>query len=435
MNEREYDELRGERDAAELARIAGALDVSRARAPRADFLARLRADIERETHERRARAPRRLPSFRWALSIIGAGTLALVAALTFPSSPSTAITSGILVASKSAFIAYDPTTLRETARVPVPLLEPWATLAPDQQTLVFTLKNYTREMRILNIHDWAAFRKVPGLDNPHQFALSKDGSRAYVRDGSSIKTVDVAKASVVGTIDTPGVEDSPVYLAPDGRRLFQFLPAGQLIVFDVADQKEVRRVPVDLRDMSGLSASARVVFSPDGSRLYAVGSTGVVTGPIRVVVMDTSTLAVMADKLIDPRGGPALSHDTTPLAELDRALASLGYIAEAKEFGTVTQIALSPDGRTLYAARGEAGEGIVLIDTQRLEPIGRMQSNQRVYALQLSPDGGRLFGVAAPIGPLGSAQLLAMDARGYSLVATTQIRGTSADDTVLLYKP
>jgi DNA-binding beta-propeller fold protein YncE len=300
---------------------------------------------------------------------------------------------------------------------------------------VLTFEQFTRVMRVLDIRKPAEFKNVDGLQSPYQFALSKDGSRAYVRDGSAIKIVDVPRATVIGAIATPGVEDSPVYLAPDDRRLFQFTPDGQLIVFDVEDGKEVRRVKVDLTDTPGLSASARLVFSRDGSRVYAVGAEGSAGGPVGVLVLDTNTLAVIANKSLDPNSGPSLSHGSDPLAELDRAIASLGFVAEAKEFGTVTQIALSPDGRTLYAARGAAGNGILLIDTQRLEVVGRMQSNRMIFALQLSPDGSLVFAVASPTGLLGSAQLLAVDARSYGLAATASIRGASADEAALLYKP
>jgi len=435
LNRRDFDELRGERDEAELAGVASALDVSRERGPRADFLARLRADVERESYQRRARRARAWPSFRRAVPIALAGLLALVAAIGYPAGLPTGIDRGLLVASASGFVAYDPATLQERARVTVGAPKPWAMLGPDGNTLVFTFEQFTRVMRVLDIRQPSEFRTVAGLQSPYQFALSKDGARAYVRDGAAIKIVDVGKATVIGAIPTPGVEDSPVYLAPDDHRLFQFTPDGQLIVFDVEDGKEMRRVKVDLTDTPGLSASARLVFSPDGSRVYAVGSEGSPSGMVGVLVLDTASLAVVAEKSLDPNSGPSLSHNSDPLAELDRAIASLGFVAEAKEFGTVTQIALSPDGRTLYAARGAAGEGILLIDTQRLEVIGRMQSTRTVYALQLSPDGNRVFAVASPTGLLGSAQLLAVDARTFGLAATASIRGASADEAALLYKP
>ena len=438
MSGREFEELRGQSDAAELGRVAAAFDVADAPGPRREFLARLRADIEREAASGRAAPARRWPSLRPTASVALAALLALAAAVAFPQAPATHVPAGraILVASASGFVAYDPVTLQERARVSVPAPEPWATLAPDQHTLVFTfLHGPTHVMRILDIGDPFAFREVAGLADPRQFALSRDGARAYVRDGEAIKTVDVAAARVVAMLPTPGIENSPVYLAPDDRRLFQFVPHGQLVVFDMAEGREVQRVAVNLRDEEGLSASARVAFSPDGSRLYAVGSEGQSGGPIHVLVLDASSLETIAEKSLDPQSGPSLSRGSGPLAELAGALASLGFVAEAKEFGTVTQIALSPDGRTLYAARGPAGSGIVLVDTGRLEVIGRMESARDVYALQLTPDGSRLFALTGPTAALASSQLVALDARGYGVVATAPIRDTSADAAVLLYRP
>ncbi len=433
----DFEELRGERDAEELGRIARALDVSAARGPRAEFLASLRARLERERAEPRRRWA--LPRVRltWAAWLAATVVLALAGALAFPQSPGTAIgpEQRLVLASESGFTAYDPLTLKQRERILVGAPEPWVMLAPDQRTLVFTFGSAFRQMRVLDIRDPSGFRNVSGLDAPRQFALSRDGSRAYVRDGRAIRIVDVASARAVATIATPGIEDSPLYLAPDGRRLFQFRPEGELVVFDVVERRELRRVPIDLRDLQGTSASARVAFSPDGTRLYAVGSTGSPSGPVRVLVLDATTLATVADRNIDPAKAPRLSHDRSPLARLDALLASLGFVADAKELGTVTQIALSPDGRTLYAARGSAGEGILLVDTQRLEAIGLIASSRAVFALQLSPDGSRVFALAAPSGPLGSAQLVAVDARSYAALATASIRASGADTAVIIFKP
>ena len=436
----EFEELRDERDADELARIARALDVSRAASPRVEFLASLRGRIEQEARARRARRGLTLLQgipLRWAASVAAAVVLAFAGSLAFPQT--TALIGPeqrLVLASASGFVAYDPATLQEKARVSVPAPDPWVMLAPDQRTLVFTFGSGTsRQMRVLDIRDPSGFRNVEGLRNPRQFALSRDGSRAYVRDVDAIRVVDVQSARIVATIATPGLEDSPVYLAPDDRRLFQFRPEGELVVYDAAERRELRRVPVDLHDIQGTSASARVVFSPDGSRLYAVGSTGSPTGPVRVLVLDTSTLATVGDRNIDPSSAPRLTNDGAPLARLEEWLGSLGFVALAKELGTVTQIALSPDGRTLYAARGNAGEGILLVDTQRLSAVGLIESGRAVFALQLSPDGNRVFALAAPSGPLGDARLLALDARSYAVVATVPTRRIAADSAVIVYKP
>lgn len=434
----EFEELHGERDAAELAGVARALDVSGERAPRPAFLASLRGRLERESAARPAR-PRGFAlsglQLRWAASLAAVVVLAVASALSFPTPLPTMIGPGerLVVVSDLGFIAYDPRTLQERERVNVSASKPWVMLASDQRTLVFTFGNEFRKMRILDIRDPGGFREVLDLSSPHQFALSSDGSRAYVRDGQAIRVVDVEAARLIATIPTPGVEDSPVYLAPDDRRLFQFRPQGELVVFDVSERRELARMPVDLRDEAGLSASARVAISHDGTKLYVVGSrTGSPTGPVRVLVLDAATLATLADREVDVARAPRLSREDSPLARFGEWLASLGFVAEAKELGTVTQIALSPDDRLLYAARGSAGEGILLIDAERLESIGIIESGRSVFGVQLSPTGDRVYALAAAG---GEAALVAVDARSYGAVATASIRRTAADTSVILYKP
>lgn len=434
----EYGELRGEPDAVELVRTARALDTSSAPGPRPEFLATLAARMARE----RAR-----PSL-WvrlvatpAHAVAWAATLLLVIgiggalALFFPQSAPTAIGGQRLVlVSTYGFTAYDPLTLQRKEQVNVPAPDPWVVLAPDQRTLVFSFGSTFRQMRVYDLPT-ATWQNVPLPEgsSPRQFTLSRDGSRAYVRDGQWIRIVDVAARSLVGTIPTPRVEDSPLYLAPDDRRLFQFLPEGGLVVYDVVERRELRRLQVDLRDQPGLSASARAVFSPDGARLYAVGSTGSPSGPVRVQVLDTATLATLRNELIDPATAPRLSRGGSPGDALDRLVVALGFVAEAKELGTVTQIALSPDGRTLYAARGSAGNGVLVIDAERLVAIGLLESGRPVFGVQLSPDGSRVYALAATGGVAGDATLLALDAGSHAVLASAPTR-VQPDASVILFK-
>lgn len=442
MTER-FEELRGERDAEELRHLASALDPSSAPGPRADFVARLRARVAAE----RPRPPAwqhffptpRLAAAWAALLVVAVATSALFATTYETRGPTAIGEQRVVLVSATGFLTYDPVTLQQRERVDVPAPLPWVVLAPDQKRLVFSFGTYIRTFRVYDLTSATnapRFRDIrEGLASPHHFALSKDGSRAYVRDGTSVKIVDLTSYSVVGTIPTPGIEDSPVYLAPDDRRLFQFLPQGGLVVYDVAERRIAGTVSVDLKDGFGLSASARVAFSPDGRHLYAVGSTGSPTGPVRIQVLDTATLEKRADALIDPNKVPVLSRAEPGLADrIAAALRELAPVAEAKELGTVTQIALSPDGRRLYAARGSAGKGVLVIDAERLVGIGLVETAREAYALQLTPDGSRLFVLATPPGRFGEATLLSLDTRSYAVVASASPRNVSPEAAVIVLR-
>lgn len=433
----QFDELRGEPDAAELARLAARLDPSSAAGPRPEFLADLRTRIAAEMPRPRAwqrffATPRLAAA--WAALLVLAVTTGAVFAARFETQGPVAIGEQRLVlVSETGFMTYDPVTLKARERVDVPAPQPWVVLTPDQRRLVFTFGSYRRVLRVYDL-ETGRFRNVddPALVSPRQFALSRDGARAHVRDGDSVKTVDLNEFKVVGSIATPGIEDSPVYLAPDDRRLFQFLPQGGLVVYDVADRRLVTVVPIDLRDPSGLSASARAAFSPDGSKLYAVGSTGSPTGPVRVQVLDAATLEKRAEALIDPNALPHLSR-TEPDAWAS-LIGSLGLVADAKELGTVTQIALSPDGRTLYAARGTVGNGVLVVDATRLTGIGLLETSREVFGLQLSTDGSRLFVLATPPGRVGEVTLVALDSSTHAVLAQSASQPIAPEAAVIVLR-
>jgi hypothetical protein len=441
---RDFDELREERDAEELARLAARLDTSSAPGPRPEFLASLRARMAAEPRrrswlERLLRGERRM--FAWAAPLVAA---VVVAALVFTSllTPPAIAGERVVLLSDQGFVTYDPETLQVKERVYVPAAQPWVILAPDDRTLVFTFGVAAgRRMRICDLEAGCdrTFRDVDrnALREPQQFALSKDGSRAYVRDGDAIRIVDLKSLTVVGAILTPRIPDSPVYLAPDDRRLFQFIPDIGLVSFDVVERREVGRVPLDFREPAeeGLAASVRLVFSPDGSRMYAVGGTGSPTGPVRIRVFDTATLEVLDRTDIDPERTRVLSRHETIIDRVFAFFASLGFVAVGKELGTVAQIALSPDGRRLYAARGAAGPGILVVETATLSAVGLIQSAHDVYGIQLGRDGSSLFALGTPKGTVGEAVLLALNPGTYAVRADVRTGNVAAESAAIVLKP
>jgi hypothetical protein len=453
MSER-YEELQGEDDAQELGRVATLLDPSNARGPRPEFLAALRARMRMESPrpslwERLALwrgAPPRGSTARggrlaWVASLaVITAVAALVATTLLAPSGNVAIAGErVVLLSSQGFVTYDPGTLELKERVNVPAPEPWVMLAPDRRTLVFTFGvEPVRRMRVYDLGSTAErpWQDIAGLNAPRQFALSADGALAYVRDGDAIRIVDLPGRSVLGAIPTPGIGDSPVYLAPDGRDLFQFLPEGALVQFEVATRRESRRVPVDFRepDEVGLSASPRIAFGPDGRTMYAVGSTGSPTGPVRIRVYDRTTLSLVRGADIDPARIRVVSRHETFGDQVAKVLGRFGFVAVAKELGTVTQIALSPDGRRLYAARGSAGAGVLVVEAGDLQPLGLVQANHSVYGIQLTADGRRLFALATPKDTSGDAVLLALDSGTYAVAAQASTR-VAADTAAIIVKP
>nr|BFD89215.1 hypothetical protein KitaXyl93_05750 [Kitasatospora sp. Xyl93] len=155
---------------------------------------------------------------------------------------------------------------------------------------------------------------VPVGSRPIALAVSPDGGQVWTGNvfGNSLSVVDTATNTAVATL-TPGAFPAALAFSPDGARVY------------VAELNN-NRPSVDVIDIATLTVAARIptpymvsrfVPSPDATHLYA-GMSGT------VVTIDPATNAI-----------------TSSVPTLDGR--------------SISGMALSPDGTTLYAANLNAG--------------------------------------------------------------------------------
>jgi YVTN family beta-propeller protein len=132
---------------------------------------------------------------------------------------------------------------------------------------------------------------VPVGNGSEGFDIAPDGKSAWVanaKDGT-ISIVDLAQKKVVQTLGANVPHANRLKITPDGN--LALISAGpDLVVYDVATHKEVKRIPIG-------HGSAGIAIQPDGARAF------VSCGPDNyIAVIDLATLAV-TDKL-DVGGEP-----------------------------------------------------------------------------------------------------------------------------------
>ena len=70
-------------------------------------------------------------------------------------------------------------------------------------------------------------------------------------------------------------------------------------------------------------------------------------------------------------------------------------------------LAMSPDGRTLYATTGRGGS-VLAVDTEKLEVTGTVKVGKRPWGIAISPDGRKLYVANGPSNDLSVIDVASM---------------------------
>jgi YVTN family beta-propeller protein len=209
---------------------------------------------------------------------------------------------------------------------------------------------------IVDLAQLKLVKVLRGVTDPEQLAVSHDGRRLYVasEDSGQAIVMDARSGAQLATLPVGG-EPEGVTISPDGRFVYVTSESDHKIsVIDTAANRVTAGIVVGNRP--------RVIeFTRDGKRAFVSNETD---GSISVV--DTARHAVVATyKLV---GGPLVR----PVG-----------------------LAVSADGRHLYAAAGRGGT-VIALDAQTGEQKESVAVGPRPWGIALSPDGTRLYSANGP---------------------------------------
>lgn len=231
--------------------------------------------------------------------------------------------------------------------------------------------------------------------SPDGVSVTPDGARAYVSDAGTgdVSVIDTSTDAVVATISVGGLPTGSA-VTPDGTSVWVANAAGDVTVIDTSTNAVEATVPIDT-----YGADPRAVtISPDGSLAYVSDGYG-----DDVVVLSTASDTTVADIPLDgfttdvvlsPDGQTAYAayHDVLNL-NLD-GVATIDTSAEQLDstfgFGRgVTWLAISPDAQTVYAAQ-TYGQ-VTALTASPMSVITNIPSSTSGSAIAITPDGNYLY--------------------------------------------
>ena len=128
---------------------------------------------------------------------------------------------------------------------------------------------------------------VPVGRGSEGFDVSPDGAQAWVANAGdgTISVIDIAQKKVTATLAANARGANRLKFAPDGK--LALVSAGpNLVIFDVATQKEIKRIAIG-------HGSGGVLMQPDGARAYVACS-----GDDYVTVIDLKTLEIVGKVVV-----------------------------------------------------------------------------------------------------------------------------------------
>ena len=209
---------------------------------------------------------------------------------------------------------------------------------------------------------------------PQRVAVTPDGSRVYVTDGStSVWVVDSKTNSAIGRISV-GIDPEEVAISPDGKTAYvTSITCGDLLCSGPSMPAQMASVEVIDTTTNSLTATITLGNSPetflsgiavssDGTRVYVTENTGG-----KIWVIDTATNSV----------GVTISTGSSG----------------------VMGVAFSPDGQKLYAVGWTVASTnfVDVIDTQTnaVRTSIALGNTDRPVGIAITPDGGHAYVVGA----------------------------------------
>lgn len=207
----------------------------------------------------------------------------------------------------------------------------------------------------------------------------------YLLNAKSVTTLDAATNQLVGTAIPTGEDPEAIAITPNGKRAFVVNFVGNSVtVIETASRTPVATLPLP-------SNGEGIAISPDGKTAYATSK-----GKEKVVVINTETATETGTITVGPEASavafaPNGKQAYVGIAPEDVQVVETGtgklVGGPIKVAGFVRQIAFTPSGETAYVA---AGNGVAVINTALGMVTGEIPVPS-VSTLAVSPDGKRVY--------------------------------------------
>jgi YVTN family beta-propeller protein len=189
--------------------------------------------------------------------------------------------------------------------------------------------------------------------------VNSTGTKAYFSRvyGSNITVLDIPSHTVSGTLYASGTIHG-IAVSPDGTRLYAALrDTGSIEVLDAKTGSSITTI-------GSMSNPTGIVATPDGGRVYVANYDGIVTVVNALTNSVITTIGGLGNLsgIAENRAGTRVYTYGEPgvVSVIDTSTDSVvGTIGVGVSGGNFIGVAVSPDGKTIYAG----GAGVSVIDT------------------------------------------------------------------------
>ena len=191
-----------------------------------------------------------------------------------------------------------------TATIPVAAWPYHALISPDGSTLFVAHFSDDRQVSVIDTRTSSVVAKIEvggwfcSPCAPESMAITPDGRQLYVAvpESKSVAVIDIAKRRVATTINVglQKLEGNSMAMMSDGRTLYISPGSGIISAIDTTSDAVV----------ATLRADGTLSLTPDGKKLYAVGSA--------VSVIDTASNKVIASIPVSGFGNMVFANTPSP---------------------------------------------------------------------------------------------------------------------------
>ncbi len=353
-------------------------------------------------------------------------TALLYTAANLEASSSTAYVSVCCNAPSTAGV-FNASTLAQTRSIVTGSGGDGIAVSPDGTKLFVTVDN-KRELQAIDTSTGTILARVPvpiGVSGepPLELAISPDGSQVFVfapQDNpySLLMEVDTTTYLVTHSLDLPANESvGPLLVSPDGSQIyFEMGLANQYIqVVDTATLAVGAQIPVDEYPLSlAVTPSGLILMTDTNNELLVIDPrSGTIVNRFTLASKNavfSGAIASSPDSMIAYIGftGPSI---------LAVDIATGATVFDAPIGCTPSQVALSPNGETLYSINysrtGAPSVSEFQIQTQK--PVATVRQLGPLSGLALSHDGGTLYVLNADESAIASVNVSTQKATGVVL--------------------